>query len=120
MSNVNMPTPVALAGAGLCLLGGYLVGTVAGPSGHAESTAQVQSYDPSTDRLCLTGGAVADDADAKDGVLCGTWRHDAGAQRPEEGCRITRTPFVVRVTGGQRDRPERGDAGCPRSSPSPC
>jgi hypothetical protein len=85
MGNVNMPAPVALAGAGLCLLGGYLVGTVAGHSAHAESTAEVQSYDASTDRLCLAGGAVADDADAKDGVLCGTWRHDAGAQRPEKG-----------------------------------
>ena len=30
MGNVNMPTPVALAGGALCLLAGYLVGTLLG------------------------------------------------------------------------------------------
>ena len=31
MGNVTLPTPVFVAGGALCLLAGYLVGTVAGP-----------------------------------------------------------------------------------------
>jgi hypothetical protein len=85
MSNVNLPTPVALAGAGLCLLGGYLVGTVTGSGTQSESTAEVQSFDAGSDELCLSGDAVGDDPAAQDGVLCGTWRHDSDAVRPREG-----------------------------------
>ena len=44
-----MPTPVALAAGGLCLLGGYLVGVVAGPDTTARTTAEVTSYDPETE-----------------------------------------------------------------------
>ena len=85
MADVTIPTPVALAGAGLCLLGGYLVGVVAGPTAQSQTSATVESYDAGSDRLCLTGDAVVDDADAQDGVLCGTWRHDDGAHVPQEG-----------------------------------
>ena len=59
MANVTMPTPVALAGGALCLLGGYLVGVVAGPDTEDTDTATVVSYDADSDRLCLTGEAVA-------------------------------------------------------------
>ena len=85
MANVTIPTPVALAGGALCLLGGYLVGVVAGPDEPSETTAEVASFDGGSDKLCLSGDAVADSPNAEDGVLCGTWRHDAGARDPREG-----------------------------------
>lgn len=85
MGNVTMPTPVALAAGGLCLLGGYLVGVVAGPDTTARTTAEVTSYDRDTERLCLDGGAVSDLPGAVDGELCGTWRHNPGAAVPREG-----------------------------------
>ena len=46
-----VPTPVALAGGALCLLGGYLVGVVAGPDTEDTDTATVVSYDEDSDRL---------------------------------------------------------------------
>jgi len=85
MGNVNLPTPVALAGAALCLLGGYLVGVVLGPDEPSETTAEVESFDAGSDKLCLSGDAVAEAPQAEDGILCGTWRHDAGARDPVEG-----------------------------------
>ena len=90
MGNVNMPTPVALAAGGLCLLGGYLVGVVAGPDTTARTTAEVRSYDRGTETLCLTGEAVADLPEAEDGELCGSWRHNQGAPVPRQGdsCRF--------------------------------
>ena len=45
MGNVNLPTPVALAGGAICLLGGYLVGVLAGPDTASRTTATVASYD---------------------------------------------------------------------------
>jgi hypothetical protein len=85
MSNVTMPTPVALAGGALCLLGGYLVGAVAGPDGTDRDTASVVSYD-GEEELCLGGEAVQDAPQTRDGVLCGEWRRiDDGGPVPSEG-----------------------------------
>ena len=70
MANVTMPTPVALAGGALCLLGGYLVGVVAGPDTEDTDTATVVSYDGDSDRLCLTGEAVADVAGERRRASC--------------------------------------------------
>ena len=85
MGNVNMPTPVAVAGGALCLLAGYLVGAVAGPDTVSRTTAKVASYDSKTDELCLTGDAITDQAGAKDGELCGVWRRSAGNTPPHKG-----------------------------------
>jgi hypothetical protein len=85
MGNVTLPTPVALAGGALCVLGGYLVGAATGPDTTTRSTAQVVSYDADTEELCLGGDAVGDLAAAEDGVLCGLWRRTAAADRPAEG-----------------------------------
>lgn len=85
MGNVNMPTPVAVAGGALCLLAGYLVGAVAGPDTKTRTTAQVQSYDATTQELCLTGEGVVDQPGAADGTLCGLWRRPTGEAVPKEG-----------------------------------
>ena len=85
MANVTMPTPVALAGGALCLLGGYLVGVVAGPDTEDTDTATVLSYDPDSDRLCLRGEAVTDSPQSQDQELCGEWRRIAGGPDPREG-----------------------------------
>lgn len=79
MGNVNLPTPVALAGGALCVLGGYLLGVVTGPDTPSRTTAVVDSYDEADGTLCLTGDSVADQEGAgKDGRLCGTWRRIVG------------------------------------------
>ena len=85
MSTVSLPTPVALAGGALCVLGGYLVGVVLGPDTTARTTAEVVSFDPETDELCLTGDAVADEPATEDGVLCAAWRGDTNGPAPEPG-----------------------------------
>jgi len=85
MGNVNMPTPVALAGGALCLLAGYLVGAVAGSDSDSRTTAQVKSYDTRSAELCLTGKGVEDKPGAKDGELCGVWRRSPGDVTPREG-----------------------------------
>jgi hypothetical protein len=85
MGNVNMPTPVAVAGGALCLLAGYLVGAVAGPDTNTRTTAQVESYDPRTQELCLSGEGVADQQGVDNGVLCGLWRRPTGDAVPHEG-----------------------------------
>jgi hypothetical protein len=80
MGNVNLPTPLALAAGGICLLGGYLLGTFAGPDAPASSTATVESYDADSSRLCLSGEEVASQEGLlDDGVLCGTWRRTQGS-----------------------------------------
>jgi hypothetical protein len=84
MSNVSLPTPVALAGGALCVLGGYLIGAVLGPDTSDRTTAEVVSYEPDTDELCLTGDAVADAPGADEGVLCATWQRTSGST-PEQG-----------------------------------
>jgi hypothetical protein len=86
MGNVNLPTPVALAAGGICILGGYLLGWVSGPEAPARTTAVVESFDPDGDRLCLSGDSVEEQEGAvEDGILCGTYRRTAGSVFPEEG-----------------------------------
>ena len=88
MANINLPVPVAVAGGCLCLLGGYLIGAVAGPQASDPTVATVESYDAGTRELCLSGESVADDPAAEDGVLCGEWRRGAGSTRPVKGDRF--------------------------------
>jgi hypothetical protein len=87
MGNVTLPTPVALAGGAMCLLGGYLLGVVAGPNTPERATAVVQSYEAGSGRLCLHGDAAAEQEGATDeGLLCGTWRRTVGSDDlPEPG-----------------------------------
>lgn len=87
MGNVTLPTPVAVAGGALCILGGYLLGVVTGPDTPSRTTAVVESYEPANGRLCLTGEAITAAAGVDDeGRLCGTWRRTVGDRRlPEEG-----------------------------------
>ena len=87
MGNVNLPTPVALAGGALCILAGYLLGVVAGPGTPSRTAAVVDSYDPSNGRLCLSGESIADQEGVTEaGQLCGTWRRSVGGRSlPEPG-----------------------------------
>lgn len=86
MGNVNLPTPVALAGGAICILGGYLLGVVAGPDTPSRTTATVGSYDDADGRLCLVGETVKDQEGVDEqGRLCGTWRPAAGSGVPEPG-----------------------------------
>ncbi len=85
MANINLPAPVAVAGGCLCLLGGYLIGAVAGPKASDPNVATVESYDPGSRRLCLTGDNVAEHPGAQDGVLCGEWRSNSVSTRPAKG-----------------------------------
>ncbi len=87
MGNVNLPTPVALAGGAICALGGYLLGVVAGPDKAPQATATVVTYDAGSERICLAGDGVAGHG-AKDGRLCGTWHRTDGAPTPREGDRF--------------------------------
>lgn len=81
-----MPTPVALAGGAICVLGGYLLGVLAGPGSGQQSTATVVSYDAGTSRLCLEGDGVSSaDGPLTNGVLCGAWRRTDGATTPRAG-----------------------------------
>ncbi len=73
----------------MCLLGGYLVGAVAGPNTPDRSTATVASYQPSTDRLCLSGDGVKGQSGvAADGQLCGTWSPQGASRTPRKGDRF--------------------------------
>lgn len=85
MGNVSLPTPVAVAGGGLCLLAGYLIGAIAGPDTVSRTTAEVKSYNRTSEELCLTGDAIADQPGAEDGELCGVWRRSSGDTVPKEG-----------------------------------
>lgn len=67
------------------MLGGYLVGVVAGPDTPERTTGVVQSYQSGNRELCLAGGAVEDLRGAEDGVLCGTWMKAPGSRNPSEG-----------------------------------
>jgi hypothetical protein len=79
MGNVTLPTPVALAGGAICILGGYLIGVVAGPDTPSRTTAVVDSYDEHDGRLCLSGESVsAQEGAGQNGRLCGTWRRSVG------------------------------------------
>lgn len=101
MANVNLPVPLAVAGGSLCLLAGYLVGAVVHPDTRSQSVATVESYDPDTARLCLTGDSVVDLAGARDGVLCGEWRRTPGAERPTEGATFRFVSLERAQDGGE-------------------
>ena len=60
MGNVTLPTPVFLAGGALCLVAGYLVGSVVGPDTPDRTTATVVSFDADDAKLCLEGDAIKD------------------------------------------------------------
>lgn len=85
MATVHLPTPVVIAGGVACVLGGYLVGVVAGPDTPDRTTAVVESFDADTARLCLSGDAVDDVEGSADGSLCGTWQRSSGAATPRPG-----------------------------------
>jgi len=97
MGNLTLPTPVALAGGAICVLGGYLIGAIAGPDTASRTTATVASYDASTGRLCLSGGGIdGQEGAVEDGRLCGTWRRSAAARTPRAGDQFR---FVSLTTG---------------------
>ena len=74
MGNVNLPTPVALAGGALCALGGYLLGVVAGPDTAERTTAVVESFDEASNELCLSGDDRVEDRG--DGRVIGRCQRD--------------------------------------------
>lgn len=102
VGNVTLPTPVALAGGAICVLGGYLIGVVAGPASPERTTATVQSYDAEQGRLCLRGETIGDQEGATDdGRLCGRWRRTENSQAtPETGDPFR---FVSQVVEGPRE-----------------
>jgi len=85
VGNVNLPTPVVMAGAGLCMLAGYLVGVVAGPDTPERTTAVVESYDSRTRQLCLSGDGVEEHEGSVDGELCGIWQRAGNSPEPRPG-----------------------------------
>jgi len=106
MENLSLPTPVALAGGVICLLGGYLLGVLTGPDTTGRTTATVASYDEGSDRLCLSGDGVKGQEGLDDrGRLCGTWRRADTAGTPAAGDRFR----FVTLSGGSSvsdgDRP---------------
>ena len=105
MGNVTLPTPVALAGGAICILGGYLLGVVAGPTTPSSTTATVESYDERDGRLCLSGDSVSEqEGVTEDGLLCGTWRRAwRSGQVPEQGDELRFVSVVV-------DQPPPGEA----------
>lgn len=103
MGNVNLPTPVVLAGGALCALGGYVLGVVATPDAHGQSTATVASYDVTSHRLCLHGAGVdGAQGPVRNGVLCGVWQRAAGETgSPRKGEQFR---FVSMTPGGAAGR----------------
>jgi hypothetical protein len=100
MGNVNLPMPVALAGGAICILGGYVLGVVAGPDTTSRTTAIVESYDAGTGRLCLGGdGIKGQEGTVVDGQLCGTWRRASGVGTPHKGDQFR----FVSLAGGSGD-----------------
>ena len=85
MRNVNLPLPVLVLGAVLCLLSGYLLGVLLGPDGPDRTVGTVESYDQRGQQLCLSGDSVEGHEAAEDGVLCGTWQKAQGSRRPRVG-----------------------------------
>jgi hypothetical protein len=98
VGNVNLPTPVVLAGAGLCVLGGVLIGVVAVPDSPDRTTAVVTSYNDSTRKLCLEGDAVSDLEGSDGDKLCGVWRRTEDSAKPAEGDNFR---FVSTLNKGQ-------------------
>ncbi len=86
MGNVTLPTPVFLAGGALCLLAGYLTGSVVGPDTPERTTAEVVSFNRDDSRLCLVGEAIKDQEGVDDtGRLCGTLRRTPNSTLPRKG-----------------------------------
>jgi hypothetical protein len=86
VGNVTLPTPVFLAGGALCLLSGYLVGSLVGPDTPDRTTAQVVSFDAGRSELCLEGEAIKEQEGVDDtGKLCGTLRRTPNAEVPRKG-----------------------------------
>jgi hypothetical protein len=106
VGNVTLPTPVFLAGGALCLVAGYLAGSVTGPDTPTRSTAQVASFNASTEKLCLEGDAVKDqDGLNSSGQLCGTLRRTPSSAVPAKGDEFR---FVsVENTGETDGRPDQ-------------
>ena len=98
MGNVTLPTPVFLAGGALCIVAGYLVGSVVGPDTPSRTTAEVVSFDSGSQKLCLEGDAIKDQEGVdSSGHLCGTLRRTPNSQVPAKGDDFR---FVsVRTTG---------------------
>jgi hypothetical protein len=86
VGNVTLPTPVFIAGGALCLLAGYVAGSLVETAGRDGKTATVVSYQPASAEICLSGDAAAEHEMADDeGTLCGTWTHSRGARPPAKG-----------------------------------
>lgn len=85
VGNVTLPTPVFVAGGALCLLAGYVAGSLTGAGREGSETATVVSYEPASAQLCLEGDAVEDHEQAEDGTLCGTWTRTRDSRAPEKG-----------------------------------
>lgn len=98
MGNVTLPTPVFVAGGALCLVAGYLVGSLVAPDTPERTSATVVSYDARDSKLCLKGDAIKDqDGAGSGGKLCGDWRRTPGSVTPVKGDKFR---FVsVRTTG---------------------
>jgi hypothetical protein len=86
VGNVTLPTPVFLAGGALCLMAGYLAGSVLAPEPPERTVGQVVSFDSRNFELCLEGDQIRDQegVDAE-GRLCGTLRRAPNAALPREG-----------------------------------
>ena len=106
MRNVNLPTPVALAGGAICVLGGYLLGVLAGPDTETPTTATVASFDDGSDQLCLSGDGITgqDGLDAQ-GRLCGTWRRPDSSDTPRAGDRFRFVTLHGGSTASDGDQP---------------
>lgn len=102
MGNVTLPTTVLAAGAGVCVVAGILVGSIAFGPPHDLTTAQVASFDAATSRLCLEGEAARDQKGADSaGQLCGTWRTGDAHVRVGAKFRFV-SVFTTGVSGGQQ------------------
>ena len=101
MGNVTLPTPVFVAGGALCLLAGYLVGSLVGPDTPERTTGTVVSFDRDESRLCLEGEAIKDQVGADPrGRLCGTLRRTPNSEVPRKGDAFR---FVSVRTSGELD-----------------
>jgi hypothetical protein len=101
VGNVTLPTPVFVAGGALCLLAGYLVGSLVGPDTPERTTATVVSFDSSKSRLCLEGETIEDQEGADpEGKLCGTLRRTPTSEVPRKGDQFR---FVSVRTSGELD-----------------
>lgn len=106
MGNLTLPTPVALAGGAICLLGGYLFGVLTGPDTGTLTTATVASFDDDSDRLCLAGDEVkGQDGLDEQGRLCGTWRRPDTSGTPRVGERFRFVTLHGGSTASDGDQP---------------